>query len=369
MQQAHDRLQHAAQRLEELRRPGYEEVASRLDVRQTGDGLVVFWLLNEDGLFVPEEGESIFGEIMRLLGSSQVAPCLASLTLEGHEIAANGLINWDVEPLAYGRSKFTRLRTFRLGSIAADDGEPCSASSLEGREGERELVATRLLGRMPALEELVLPEPPADESFFRGRPHPLRRLTVFDVDFSSFVPRLTASRRFAHLEEVRFVESFRTDVCPRLPAAEYARLFRSPGLPALRAVTLGQVDVTGEQVPRLRGTGIGRQLCRLTVGPAKPWCDRPIVRSPEPGASELRGLFGEPFVPPAAAGAWLTPTAKALAQEMRGSGDLSPMPILGDALEDAGCDDAAVLGHCRQRGHVKGCWVLDLVLGEGSHPA
>lgn len=41
------------------------------------------------------------------------------------------------------------------------------------------------------------------------------------------------------------------------------------------------------------------------------------------------------------------------------------LPILGDALEEAGCSDAEVLEHCRTPGlHVRGCWVVDLVLGK-----
>ncbi len=39
------------------------------------------------------------------------------------------------------------------------------------------------------------------------------------------------------------------------------------------------------------------------------------------------------------------------------------MPILGDALMDAGCDNEEVVSHCRSNGlHVRGCWVLDLIL-------
>src|SRR5205823_5559696 len=39
------------------------------------------------------------------------------------------------------------------------------------------------------------------------------------------------------------------------------------------------------------------------------------------------------------------------------------MPILGDALEEAGCTDVEVLAHCRaDTKHARGCWVLDLVL-------
>jgi len=40
-------------------------------------------------------------------------------------------------------------------------------------------------------------------------------------------------------------------------------------------------------------------------------------------------------------------------------------PILADALEDAGCDNADILAHCRGPGpHVRGCWVVDLLLGK-----
>jgi hypothetical protein len=40
------------------------------------------------------------------------------------------------------------------------------------------------------------------------------------------------------------------------------------------------------------------------------------------------------------------------------------LPILADALEEAGCDNADVLAHCRGDGpHARGCWVVDGVLG------
>jgi hypothetical protein len=41
------------------------------------------------------------------------------------------------------------------------------------------------------------------------------------------------------------------------------------------------------------------------------------------------------------------------------------LPILADALEDAGCDNADLLSHCRSGGeHVRGCWAVDLLLGK-----
>jgi hypothetical protein len=45
--------------------------------------------------------------------------------------------------------------------------------------------------------------------------------------------------------------------------------------------------------------------------------------------------------------------------------DFSTMPILTDALQDAGCDSDDVLNHCRSGGvHVRGCWVIDVVLSK-----
>jgi hypothetical protein len=48
------------------------------------------------------------------------------------------------------------------------------------------------------------------------------------------------------------------------------------------------------------------------------------------------------------------------------SRDFSAMPILADALQDAGCDNDDILSHCRDTSltHVRGCWVVDLVLGK-----
>jgi hypothetical protein len=79
----------------------------------------------------------------------------------------------------------------------------------------------------------------------------------------------------------------------------------------------------------------------------------------------LRDIAGNPFRPAAADPRWLTSTAVDLAHTMYESRDFSPMPILADALEEAGCGDADVLAHCRGDGpHVRGCWVVDLLLGK-----
>ena len=79
----------------------------------------------------------------------------------------------------------------------------------------------------------------------------------------------------------------------------------------------------------------------------------------------LRDIFGNPFRPVAFDPAWRTDTAVSLARQMYESREFSAMPILADALQDAGCDNPDVLNHCRGEGpHVRGCWVVDLVLGK-----
>lgn len=76
-------------------------------------------------------------------------------------------------------------------------------------------------------------------------------------------------------------------------------------------------------------------------------------------------IFGNPFRPVTFSPEWHTSTAVDLARSMYESRDFSPMPILADALEEAECDNPDILTHCRGDGpHVRGCWVVDLVLGK-----
>jgi hypothetical protein len=71
-----------------------------------------------------------------------------------------------------------------------------------------------------------------------------------------------------------------------------------------------------------------------------------------------------PFRPVAFSLTWRTSTAVVIARGMYESRDFGAMPILADALQDAGCDNADILTHCRdeKQVHVRGCWVIDLVL-------
>jgi hypothetical protein len=83
-------------------------------------------------------------------------------------------------------------------------------------------------------------------------------------------------------------------------------------------------------------------------------------------ADLLRCIIGNPFRALNAEPAWFTPTVVALAQTIYAERAFDRMPILADALEDAGCTDADILSHCRGPGpHVRGCWCLDLLLIKG----
>jgi hypothetical protein len=83
-------------------------------------------------------------------------------------------------------------------------------------------------------------------------------------------------------------------------------------------------------------------------------------------ADLLRDIFGNPFRKVPFDKRWRTNTVVALAKQMYEARDFSAMPILADALQDAGCDSADVLDHCRdsKQVHVRGCWVVDLALGK-----
>ena len=82
----------------------------------------------------------------------------------------------------------------------------------------------------------------------------------------------------------------------------------------------------------------------------------------------LRDIIGNPFRPVALDRALLTwqgRTIPQLAQGFYNERAFDRLPVLADALEEAGCDNADILAHCRGPGpHVRGCWLVDLLLGK-----
>lgn len=81
-----------------------------------------------------------------------------------------------------------------------------------------------------------------------------------------------------------------------------------------------------------------------------------------------RDIFGNPFKQVSINSFWTISndgTVAKLAQVIYNDRRFEDMPILADALIDAGCHDEEILNHCRGEGpHARGCWVLDLLLGK-----
>ncbi len=92
------------------------------------------------------------------------------------------------------------------------------------------------------------------------------------------------------------------------------------------------------------------------------------VNHPTLAVAILHDLFGNPFRPASLNLAWLAwngGTVKRLAAAIYDDRAFERLPILADALEEAGCTDADILAHCRGPGpHVRGCWVVDLLLSK-----
>lgn len=81
--------------------------------------------------------------------------------------------------------------------------------------------------------------------------------------------------------------------------------------------------------------------------------------------SLLRDIFANPSRPASIDPSWQTPAVVDLAKSIYDERAFGRMPILGDALEDAGCANAEILAHCHEPGeHVRGCWVVDALLGK-----
>ncbi len=98
------------------------------------------------------------------------------------------------------------------------------------------------------------------------------------------------------------------------------------------------------------------------------WGNEDIALLAQTGCHLIRDVVGNPFRRAVIDPAWLSwndGTIRKLAQTIYDARAFDRLPLLADALEDAGCTDADILGHCRGGGeHVRGCWVIDALLGK-----
>jgi hypothetical protein len=198
-----------------------------------------------------------------------------------------------------------------------------------------------------------------------------RKLRLYAIGCCHRIWSLLRDERCRHAVEVaqRFADSLTTPA--DLAAAERTV--------AAAARLYGEV---GSPVTRSHGGAAGaawaatRAVAWLAAWDAA-WDARMAAREHIPGtdyererlwqAELLHDIFGNPLRPCTLETYWLAHdggAARRLARVIYDEGRFGDLPILADALEEAGCDRAEVLAHCRaRRPHFRGCWVVDLVLG------
>jgi hypothetical protein len=158
------------------------------------------------------------------------------------------------------------------------------------------------------------------------------------------------------------------DACWRAAVPGTSRL---PPL-LLRTPQIFDTCALGQILDGTRGVGLApatqATLLRDVVG--NPW--HPVWWSDDPKRHAEPRYGGEPPGPHPAAGphlemrrAWLTPAVRRIARGVYADRDFAALPVLADALEEAGCEDGRVLSHLRGPGpHCRGCWVVDMLLGK-----
>jgi hypothetical protein len=114
--------------------------------------------------------------------------------------------------------------------------------------------------------------------------------------------------------------------------------------------------------------GDASSAASLTVRAPSMWGKEAKRHCEESQLLLLRDIVGNPFHAVTVASAvlmWNDGTIRRIAEGIYDERAFDRLPILHDALLDAGCDDEAILSHCRSAGpHVRGCWVIDLILGK-----
>jgi len=219
-----------------------------------------------------------------------------------------------------------------------------------------------------------------------------RKLRLFSVACCRSVSRFMSNDSFdTFLVQVdRFVESnigpqqlarARGEMTPARRESGRASVLLSAR--SLERVTGIDVDYDPRSAAEAAAAAWGRvwDAALLLAGPSPRECalasgratdavrrDARLSRSfdpPEAPSQFARDIFGNPLRPAAFDPRWRTADAVGLARAIYEDRAFDRLPLLADALMDAGCDSEDILAHCRGDGpHVRGCWVVDLVLGK-----
>ena len=235
---------------------------------------------------------------------------------------------------------------------------------------------------MTESEWLASTDPMPMLGFLRGRTSE-RKLRLFAVACCRCLGHLITDRRGREAVEVaeRFAEGRagkgQMAEARRALKAEERGLLRAAVMDAARAEGNPEVVATARAVAwaaawdaahyAVRAVGWdSASLCAQALAVARIWGRaKPIGVTDE--ATLLRDIFCNPFRPVKIDPAWLAwdgGNIRRMASAIYDERAFDQMPFLADALEDAGCDDQDILQHCRSRSeHVRGCWVLDALLG------
>jgi hypothetical protein len=153
-------------------------------------------------------------------------------------------------------------------------------------------------------------------------------------------------------EEARGMDYAAAQLCQLFPDADFGDGFEHDDLEFARWTSRGVSYDVAEVTCGPRGEGNASAFDLAAASELAAQCQL------------FRDNFGDPFRPPGLDERWLTASVAGLARFIYDEGAYDRFPILGDALMDAGCENEGILSHCRGEGpHVRGCWVVDLLLG------
>jgi hypothetical protein len=116
-----------------------------------------------------------------------------------------------------------------------------------------------------------------------------------------------------------------------------------------------------------RTAEVRRRQWASASGPARDEIARRAAEDPRRLCDAIRDVAGNPFRPVSIDPHWLDANGgqvRAVARGIAEEGRFADLPVLADALEDAGCSDEQVLSHARQPAHYRGCWLLDAIVGK-----
>jgi hypothetical protein len=228
-------------------------------------------------------------------------------------------------------------------------------------------------------EWLAFDDPEPMLEFLRGRASP-RKLRLFAAACCRRVSPLMLANDLSHLaDKVEVVERYADGAAgaDELRTAHYALRRAAEAQPThLRSALVSAiVSATAEAYLRGHAVRVARLCCRGAGWSAAPSRFSPAsvlasVAERSAQARLLRDLFGSPFHPPREVDpdvlAWHDATFRRLAESIYEERAFDRLPLLADALLDAGCADEELLAHCRGGGeHVRGCWAVDVVLRKG----